>query len=540
MRQQQRGGNARKKNKSAASKVDVGVVQMPCKYDLTVTVVDFEGGKVEGATVFVKTSNGKGLVAKGTTTAEGVAVVKVTKGTYVVEAEKEGLERLPSESWEGTVSVDDDSAKATRTIGDCIVTVTVKDLHGVVVPGADVEVTHAESGKVQHTAKTGEDGVVAIYVWAGKYKVKASKVSYCAPRPELDRSEEVVVVADHRATAARVLAGLAKVVVTVREALHEAPLPLPGASVAVAGTLITRAKPVDKKGKLTVDVAAGYNHTITATMEGCVEDAKETVKLEVGATGEVTLDLSFPRIFIVGEGDTFDYAVKLARKLDGTTAKRRWVIASQYDVKPAPKAPSANLLVYLDSEEGAFNCLDGDCWDRAAQKLGPVFEACIFNNPHAGHAMPKYDVIGVVTGFWRFGKWVSKSIASKEYDALGDIKDYSSGAEVEVDKGDVFEWDGEKGRYVAVQATMGLNEFLLQQYAANGGNYFQAASLEVNGPDWVADYLGTYGLSKVGPFTSSPYYVNYTSNLTDQEPHASWGNAGRAHSNPANMTRWKK
>jgi hypothetical protein len=174
--------------------------------------------------------------------------------------------------------------------------------------------------------------------------------------------------------------------------------------VATANTPVTR-------DNVTVTRTALNKVTVTAA-SGCPEV-------------EVDFKLQYPKIFIVGEGPLFPYAIGLAKRYakgESAAARtlaaradakapdtvlsdfRKWIIASQFDVHPDPGGTlPRNLYVYRDSTNtdfsgnvGCFDVRKRACWGRLTNLLG-TFDALIFNNPHPGYGMHRCDVFGLKT-----------------------------------------------------------------------------------------------------------------------------------------------
>lgn len=158
-----------------------------------------------------------------------------------------------------------------------------------------------------------------------------------------------------------------------------------------------------------------------------VEDAQ--VKLKAAAAGaavEVDIQLQYPKVFIVGEGPKFPYAIALAKRYAwGEPAQgdknrlRKWVAVSQYDVSDPPKGDyPRTLFFYKDSKvrnpdnengkgTGCFDVREKACWTRLDEQLGK-FDAIIFNNPHPGYGMHRCDVFGLQGGSRTLaGKYIS-------------------------------------------------------------------------------------------------------------------------------------
>jgi hypothetical protein len=225
----------------------------------------------------------------------------------------------------------------------------------------------------------------------------------------------------------------------------------------------------------------GTTYTVEAPFEGAEEAAtKIEVSVEGGSGGvdyavtggqlhltvskpklvvKVKFILGFRKVFIVGEGRRFAFAVPLAKKYSYGTHEsheavrskalyasksdkksRKWVIASQYDVDE-PSEQVENLFVYRDPERsrGQFDVTDYHCWHRAADTCGSDCEALLFNNPHPGYGLHMCDVAGVQPGTPVRGRYVSvHSIGSatkvglsspekQAFDRLGPLNREASG-----------------------------------------------------------------------------------------------------------------
>jgi len=146
-----------------------------------------------------------------------------------------------------------------------------------------------------------------------------------------------------------------------------------------------------------------------------VDTGKLTITVtHAGLVVDVRFVLSFEKVFIVGEGNNFAFACPLAKKYFGpderyaaATAhfpypakadkkKRKWIIASQYDVNE-PVETVENLFIYRDAEreDGRFDAIDAAAWRRLAAFHGDDFEAVLFNNPHPGYGMHVCEVMGM-------------------------------------------------------------------------------------------------------------------------------------------------
>jgi len=198
----------------------------------------------------------------------------------------------------------------------------------------------------------------------------------------------------------------------------------------------------------TMDV--GMEYTIKVPVEGAIPEATTVqfdipeqaevehsledgvVKLKVNTPGvrvAVRFKLSFEKVFIVGEGNGFAYAIPLAQKYHGPGGKyddlrsesndcpypnkkakttRKWIIASQYDVNQ-PTSGVDNLFVHRDDEGpgGQFNALLKSHWDRVKDTFGADFEAILFNNPHPGYGEHMVEVMGTKVDEELRGKYIS-------------------------------------------------------------------------------------------------------------------------------------
>ena len=186
-----------------------------------------------------------------------------------------------------------------------------------------------------------------------------------------------------------------------------------------------------------VDVTTA-DRAVTRDHVKVVRTAANLVKLTVdrGAPAvEVTWLLEYPKVFIVGEGPSFPYAIGLAKRYAkgeaaasrtiGTklNAKapatalsdvRKWIVVSQFDVHAPPTTLPPNLIVYRDAvlrdfsnNLGCFDVRKQVCWTRMTTIYGR-FEAIIFNNPHPGYGMHRCNVFGLRDGHTgEPGKYIS-------------------------------------------------------------------------------------------------------------------------------------
>lgn len=159
----------------------------------------------------------------------------------------------------------------------------------------------------------------------------------------------------------------------------------------------------------TANVAAAADHvTITRTAANAI-----TIQATQGTpTVKITFQQQYRKVFIIGEGPAFPYAIGLAKRYgageaagdrnnglqpNGAAAAtplsataRKWIIASQYDVHAAPVNPPRNLCVWPNQ----FDVRDTNCWDAVNNARGP-FDATVFNNPHPGYGMHRVTVFGL-------------------------------------------------------------------------------------------------------------------------------------------------
>lgn len=171
---------------------------------------------------------------------------------------------------------------------------------------------------------------------------------------------------------------------------------------------------------ISTDTLTLQNVTVSRTKDNLVKVSVERGSPKV----EIRFLLKFPKVFIVGEGPEFPYAIGLAKKYakgesessrklrrravrnapdTKLSEERKWVIVSQFDIhsKPAGNDLPGNLLVYRDTvlkddsnKQGRFDVRDQQCWKRLVKIYGP-FDAIIFNNPHPGYGMHRCDVFGL-------------------------------------------------------------------------------------------------------------------------------------------------
>lgn len=242
------------------------------------------------------------------------------------------------------------------------------------------------------------------------------------------------------------------------------------------------------------------------------DDSKSTVN-----TGKEYTVYLLPRVLIVGEGASFDYAIKLSEKF----ANDKEICVTQYDVSDFPSGKERDNLKIL----GRLDVTNENNWDRL-KRFGP-FEAIIFNNPHAGYQFHKGLVLGVTKGH---------TVSELFYDSIpGDsLADFSSGHKVDIPKKELFSEvmetlpvSGKKRIiYLVEKTTMGLNEHILTKYSEYGVQLLKpGGKLIIHGPDTLKKVLKKkLGFTSKKPWSSaSPYYHDYESELTHETVHESWG-----------------
>ncbi|HBC91568.1 MAG TPA: hypothetical protein DCZ10_01330, partial [Pelotomaculum sp.] len=183
-----------------------------------------------------------------------------------------------------------------------------------------------------------------------------------------------------------------------------------------------------------------------------------------------------------------------------------------------------------------FDVTDSGVWQTLAQKHGADFDAIIFNNPHAGFGQHKFQALGLTKGMlvtrmqaetiWYGGtmevfREILKDLGEDfAFSKSGSLTDYATGTKYSFSE--LFQ--EVEGGYIAKRSIMGLNEFILSKFKFYGAQLLRAGgTLEVNMPANTATKIGAMGFVQTGfNWTTSPYYADYTSELTDQTYHPSF------------------
>lgn len=184
-----------------------------------------------------------------------------------------------------------------------------------------------------------------------------------------------------------------------------------------------------------------------ATADGVTftsDDAASRVVVNAANHGtrvRVFIGHEFKKVFIAGEGTSFDYAVGLAevfQSMSPTGTGVLWVYASQYDVTPVGNlstrrdamnpatgaaqrainqrtrvaaAMAINLFIVKTTTAddagnvGRFDVTDAAHWAALTQSHA-TFDATIFNNPHPGYGVHAAIVFGLTANERRDGRYV--------------------------------------------------------------------------------------------------------------------------------------
>ncbi|MGD8837006.1 MAG: hypothetical protein PVJ19_18835, partial [Desulfobacteraceae bacterium] len=248
-------------------------------------------------------------------------------------------------------------------------------------------------------------------------------------------------------------------------------------------------------------------------------DEGDESKITVNTGKEYTVYI-LPRILIVGEGESFGYAIQLSIELDN----KREICVTQYHKTSLP--PTAEDRVNL-RHIGTLDVTKKRQWEKL--KVYGSFEAVIFNNPHVGYSLHRGEIFGV-----RKGKKVSEIFYTTLKKTL---KDYSlRKRKRNVRKELLFEENispddeeiNPKEKYLVKRTTMGKNEFILRKYCKYGPILLKpGGKLIVHGPADLRKLLSSVenkknlGFTNGGRFSASPYYASYTPELTPGPVHPS-------------------
>ncbi|MRU49474.1 Insecticide toxin TcdB middle/N-terminal region [Pseudomonas gessardii] len=246
------------------------------------------------------------------------------------------------------------------------------------------------------------------------------------------------------------------------------------------------------------------------------------------------------RVLVAGEGKDFSYSTALAKKYPDAT-----IMVTQYDITPRPENGPANLHYYPNQ----LDVTSPDSWAALADWAqdnadGDRFDTLVFNNPHAGYGLSKFQVMGIDAGFKELPASPSyeHSRALGQQDVAGatpQITDMSSLKTL--DLSDVFVPTGGV-KYIASKSVMGMNESILNGFFNLGRSVTEPTGTLIaflpNGSrneKLVTDFKGGKrppageGTFSAKQFSEDAAYndhalgVNYNSNLTATQPHASWG-----------------
>ncbi len=359
------------------------------------------------------------------------------------------------------------------------------------------------------------------------------------------------------------------------------------------GAILEKSTMQVKVGGVTVAVSGSWQTEGNVDVRRTKANALEVKAMPNGASVEVEFQLHYPVVFVVGEGPAFPYAIELAirfgigqvrksltkgeEKAPGTKLadKRKWVIASQYDVHNPPSSLPPNLFVYRDSVRrddsgnlGRFDVRDTNCWGRLTTAHDPV-DVMAFNNPHPGFGVHFCEVKGLRykdaenryisvhsigsdvkldrAALEEFRKLKDNETAAvqkkflndKGYDLDGtgkihDWRDDGSLPEIaiaaafnvrEEDQGAVA-FKNRVTHYATRRRTTGLWFSILRCYCRNG-----AAALKTGGEMFVngsaalqsaVDKKHLDGFEDGADWSSGEYYANYKTNFTSETFHPSW------------------
>ncbi|HYR28494.1 MAG TPA: carboxypeptidase regulatory-like domain-containing protein [Thermoanaerobaculia bacterium] len=305
-------------------------------------------------------------------------------------------------------------------------------------------------------------------------------------------------------------------------------------------------KKVTKPG-IAIFMLAPGTHRVNATAPGKWATYDDVTLVDERAA----LTIIMPRrVLIIGEGTGFGYARALAQR------HPNWgITVTQYDVTDPPPGLPANIQVFRYATNVAgqtdFDLTDPACWNAVIQAYPDLFEAVLFNNPHAGFGLCKQQVYGAklndINGILVTPSWAYDSLAST-FGNQAHLVDYAGEPPVERSVTDVYKpccgcatrygtvlvggmcpkcgnaplaatYDQRRDTlrcpygscnavtpkgtsllcstcsrgflvYQPKRETTGLNPYLLKCFIRHSGSALAAGgTIEINGPQWVSIYV---------------------------------------------------